>query len=110
MLPVPSVLLVAGLWQAAAFGPISGSSRWPGLQSSTSRHPRRAARLTALRMAADLYETLGVSRGASESEIKSSYRKVGRAAVLAFEVFTTGELSNAPSLAAEMLQKVRAVA
>jgi hypothetical protein len=43
---------------------------------SFARSRTTSRRSTALQMAADFYQTLGLSRGASEAEIKTAFRKV----------------------------------
>jgi hypothetical protein len=43
---------------------------------SFARSSATSRRSTALQMAADFYQTLGLSRGASEAEIKTAFRKV----------------------------------
>eukprot|EP00953_Heterococcus_sp_UTEX-ZZ885_P038303 19661-Heterococcus_DN1.PRE.2 len=55
---------------------ISSRSFTPATARNAAASKGRARSTTALRMAADFYQTLGVARNADTKEIKSAYRKV----------------------------------
>jgi hypothetical protein len=57
-------------------GSFSPRSFTPAKQYAAASSKIRARSTTALRMAADFYQTLGVARNADSKEIKSAYRKV----------------------------------
>jgi hypothetical protein len=55
---------------------ISARSFTPATARNAAASKGRTRNTTALRMAADFYQTLGVARNADTKEIKSAYRKV----------------------------------